>query len=97
MIPPGDVDRLRADFANNPNELGVGLYNPTTGVIRLGGFDSVTFKCGHYGLAAACGIVDDAEWRGFTVNANGRFAGTSSYNRIDGSVKLLPAYERAIC
>src|SRR2546422_561189 len=34
-IPPQEVDALRQAFALNANDLGVGLYNPTTGEIQL--------------------------------------------------------------
>jgi hypothetical protein len=42
MIPPGDVANLQAAFAANPRDVGVGLYHPGTGEIRLGSFDRVT-------------------------------------------------------
>lgn len=89
MIPPDDVAKLRAAFAANPNDLGVGLFNPTTGEVRLGSFDRVTDGKGHQGLADALGIVDNRDWRGFIVEAGGRFLPRSHFNAIDGSAVLL--------
>jgi hypothetical protein len=73
MIPAGDVADLRAAFRANPQDLGVGLYNPATGEIQLGSFDLVTQGQGHQGLADALGIKDNGNWRGFLVTADRRF------------------------
>jgi len=67
MIPPADVADLQAAFQANPNDLGTGLYNPSTGEIRLGSFDTVTQGQGHQGLANAVGIANNGDWRGFLV------------------------------
>jgi hypothetical protein len=95
MIPPGDVADLQAAFRANPRDLGVGLYNPATGEIRLGSFDLVTQGKGHQGLAEALGITDNSEWRGFSIDAAGRFQPRSHFNLIDGSISMRPVHEAA--
>jgi hypothetical protein len=96
MIPADDVARLRDAFRANPRDLGVGLYNPTTGEIRLGSFDNDTDGKGHEGLADALGITDDAAWRGFSLSASGLLAPVSHFNMPDGSLLLRPEYEATV-
>lgn len=96
MIPPGDVADLQAAFRANPKDLGVGLYNPSTGEIRLGSFDVVTRRQGHQGLANALGIVDNGEWRGFRVSADGRLFSTSHFNLVDGALTMDPRHEAVV-
>src|SRR5262245_30773480 len=79
MIPAGDIANLRAALRANSQDLGVGLYNPSTGEIRLGSFDTVAQRQGHQGLADALGIVNNGEWRGFLVTSDGRFVATSHF------------------
>lgn len=89
-INAADVSALILAFAANLNDLGVGLVNIKTGEIRLGSFDLVTHGQGHQGLADALGIVDGADWRGFTFSVSGRFADASHFNLPDGGLKMLP-------
>jgi hypothetical protein len=96
MIPPGDIADLQAAFRANPADLGVGLYNPTTGEARLGSFDLVTQGQGHQGLADALGIVNNSEWRGFLVRSDGQFLPRSHFNAVDGSMAMLPVHEAAV-
>lgn len=96
MIPPVDVADLRAAFVANPNDLGIGLYNPATGEIRLGNFDLVTRGYGHQGLADALGITNNGEWRGFIVTADGRFAPTSHFNLIDGALVMSTSQQASV-
>jgi hypothetical protein len=96
MIPPGDVRELRTAFASNPGDLGVGLYNPGTGEIRLGSFDRMTLGQGHQGLANAVGVANDDEWRGFLVRADGSLLPVSHFNLIDGSLALKPDHEARV-
>src|SRR4029453_3710425 len=56
-----EVDALRAAWARNPRDLGLGLYNPGTGEIHIGSFDE-TGRTGHDGLANLLGITNEAEW-----------------------------------
>jgi hypothetical protein len=93
MIPLADVIELQKAFRANPRDIGVGLYNPTTGDIRLGSFDLVTGGQGHQGLADRLGITDNGEWRGFLVSSNGKFIPTSHFNLVDG--RLMMRYDHA--
>ena len=96
MIPPGDVADLQAAFRLNPKDLGVGLYNSSTGEIRLGSFDLVTQGQGHQGLADALGIRDNEDWRGFVVSADGKFLPTSHFNLVDGALTMNPVHAAAV-
>ena len=93
MIPPGEVADLQAAFAADPSDVGVGLYNPAKGEIRVGSFDRVTQGQGHQGLADVLGITDNAAWRGFIVRAGGVMLPVSHFNLIDGSLSLKPDHE----
>src|SRR4051812_33698487 len=83
MIPAGDIADLQTTFQANPKDLGIGLYNPATGEIRLGSFDIVTQGQGHQGLADALGITNNLQWRGFIVSSDGKFIPTSHFNLVD--------------
>ncbi len=96
MIPPSDVAALQSAFQANPRDVGVGLYNPSTGVIRLGSFDLVTGGQGHQGLADALGITDNGPWRGFIVTSDGKFAPTSHFNLVDGGLVMRADYQAAV-
>ncbi len=96
MIPADDIARLRDAFRVNPRDLGVGLYNPATGEIRLWSFDLVTNRQGHEGLADALGIVDDDEWRGFSISSSGQLSPMSHFHLPDGSTLLKPGHEARI-
>jgi hypothetical protein len=85
-----DLKALQAAFQANPNDVGVGLCNPSTGEIRLGSFDTVTGGQGHQGLANALGIMNNGEWRGFVVSSDGRFVPTSHFNLPDGGLLMNP-------
>jgi hypothetical protein len=93
MISAGDIAALQAAFLANPNDLGVGLYNPSTGEIRLGSFDLVTQGHGHQGLADALGITNNLAWRGFVVSSDGKFAPTSHFNLVDGDLAMKLVYQ----
>src|SRR5262245_35102746 len=82
-IPPGDVAGLRAAWAINPQDIGLGLYHPSTGEVRLGSFDT-TGGQGHQGLADVVGITANQEWRGFIVSSAGQLIPTSHFNLVDG-------------
>lgn len=96
MIPPGDVADLQAAFHLDPQDLGVGLYNPATGEVRLGSFDLVTHGQGHQGLANALGVTRNGEWRGFLVTSDGNFSPVSHFNLIDGALKMKQDYEAVV-
>lgn len=96
VIPASDVDDLKTALQANPADLGVGLYNPSTGEIRVGSFDTVTGRQGHQGLVEALGITNAIEWRGFLVTADGKCVTTSHLNLADGSLTMKPTYEATI-
>jgi hypothetical protein len=77
----------------NPKDLGGGLYHLSTGEIRLGRFDLVTQGHGHQGLADALRITNNIEWRGFIVSSDGKFAPTSHFNLVDGSLVMKPDHQ----
>jgi hypothetical protein len=89
VIDQTDISALQAAFKANPKDVGVGLYNPGTGEIRLGSFDLVTQRQGHQGLADALGIADNSQWRGFLVSSDGKFCPTSHFNLSDGGLQLM--------
>lgn len=96
MIPAGDIADLRDAFRVNPHDIGIGLYNPTTGEIRLGSFDAVSNRQGHQGLADAVGIADNDDWRGFIVGADKRLIPVSHFNLVDGALTMRPDHEAAL-
>ena len=89
IVPVPEIAALRAAWARNPRDLGVGLYNPGTGEIHIGSFDD-TGGVGHDGLAKLLGITNEAEWRGFTVCPNGDWYPISHFNLPDGSLYMAP-------
>ena len=96
MIPAGDITDLQAAFVANPRDLGVGLYNPSTGEIRIRSFDQMTGGQGHQGLANILGIQDHHQWRGFIITANGDLFPISHFNLVDGALTLKPADEALV-
>lgn len=90
IIPQSEVDALRKAWASNANDLGLGLYNPTTGEIHVGSFDQ-TGQSGHDGLQRNLGIPDSdrANWRGFIVSSTGHVINNSAFNNTDGGVQML--------
>jgi hypothetical protein len=96
MIPAADVAALRAAFQANLLDLGVGLFNRSTGEIRLESFDTVTQGRGHQGLADVLGITDNLDWRGFLVTPDGQFVPTSHFNLIDGALTMKPSDEASV-
>jgi hypothetical protein len=87
------VDALQRAWARNPNDLGLGLYNPSTGEIHVGSYDT-TESIGHDGLQNALGIpdADRPKWRGFIVSSGGQVVNNSAFNNPDGGVRMLPDY-----
>jgi hypothetical protein len=96
MIPAGDIADLQAAFQANPADLGVGLYNPFTGEIRLGSFDMVTQRQGHQGLADALHITNNEDWRGFLVSSGGKLLPVSHFNLVDGALTMKPDHEALV-
>ncbi len=93
MIPAGDIADLQAAFQANPADLGVGLYNPSTGDVRLGSFDTITQRQGHQGLADALRITNNGDWRGFLISPGGKLLPVSHFNLVDGALTMKPDYE----
>jgi hypothetical protein len=93
MIPTADIAQLQAAFQFNARDLGIGLNNPSTGVIRLGSLDRVTLGKGHQGLADALSISDVRNWRGFVIRSDAKFFPTSHFNLVDGKIALRADHE----
>jgi hypothetical protein len=91
-IPQSEVDALRTAWARNPNDLGLGHFNPSTGEIHVGSYDT-TGRIGHDGLQNALGIpdTDRPNWRGFVISSGGQAINNSAFNNPDGGVRMLPA------
>lgn len=68
-IPQADVNLVRVRFAADPQDVGIGLYNPSTGEIRLSTVDAAG---GHAGLAHSLAIPHDRDWRGFSFDLVGQ-------------------------
>jgi hypothetical protein len=49
-ISQAEVDALRRAWVQNSNDIGLGLYNPSTGEIHVGTFDTTGQRIGHDGL-----------------------------------------------
>jgi len=82
-----EVDAVRRAWLRNPQDVGVGLYNPTTGEFHLGTFDTSGQNTGHDGLQLSLQIVDRDRpfWRGFIFTSDGRIFNRSGFNIVDGT------------
>lgn len=96
VLDQAEVARLQAAFRAKPQDVGVGLYNVSTGEIRLGSYDTVTQGQGHQGLADALGITDMGDWRGFIITPTGQYAATSHFNLVDGHLRMKQADDAAV-
>jgi len=86
-IPQSEVDALRAAWARNRGDAGLGLYNPTTGEIHVGSFDTTGQGIGHDGLQLTLGFsdLDRSQWRGFIIVSDGQAINNSGFNIFDGT------------
>jgi hypothetical protein len=92
-IDPTEITNLQNAFRTNPNDLGVGIYDPSTGEIHLGSFDQLNqagFGQGHQALADSLGITDTSQWQGFVIDSNGGFAPSSHFNPPFGNGLAMP-------
>ena len=96
MIAGTEVIDLQQAFRANPLDLGVGLYNPSTGEMHVGSYDTIGDGQGHQGLADALGITNNGEWRGFMIFSRGQFLPTSHFNVVDGSSRMKQADEEVV-
>ncbi|MCI0463316.1 MAG: hypothetical protein L0Z62_40735, partial [Gemmataceae bacterium] len=83
LVVPREINQHQASellhaFRMKPNDLGVGLYNPTTGQIHLASMDRVA--TGGHGHLTQILNLRDSEWRGFVIGARGEFFPTSHLN-----------------
>lgn len=92
-IPQAEVAVVKTAWGHNPQDLGVGLYNPTTGEIHVGTFDTTGRQIGHDGLQMALRIpdVDRLHWRGFVFTSTGRTFNQSGFNIPDGTPPRMRA------
>lgn len=93
MIVGNEVINLQQAFRANPLDLGVGLYNPSTGEMHVGSYDTICDRRGHQGLADALDITNNREWRGFMISSGGQFLPQSHFNVVDGVSRLKQADE----
>lgn len=94
-VAPAEVAAVRAAWVKNRNDVGVGLYNPTTGEIHVGTYDTTALRIGHDGLQASFGIadVDRPHWRGFVFDSSGQTMNASGFNAPDGNPpRMRPDY-----
>lgn len=92
-IPPSDVLAVRAAWAINGNDIGLGLYNIQTGEVRVGTFDTSGQGIGHDGLQLTLGFPDADRplWRGFVFSSDGRALNLSGFNGTDGTPPRMRA------
>jgi hypothetical protein len=92
-IPQAEVDAVRRAWAQNGNDIGLGLYNPSTGEIHVGTFDTTGQRMGHDGLQQSLGIPDSdrPRWRGFVFSSGGQVINNSGFNVPDGTPPRMRA------
>jgi len=86
-IPRSEVDALRARWITDSNDLGLGVYNPTTSEIHVGNFDS---HGGHDLFLQNLGVTDHNDWRGFVVVSDGQVINNSGLNVGSGYRQGMP-------
>ena len=86
-IPQTEVDAVRAAWLNNDKDIGVGLYNPSTGEMHVGTFNTAGQRMGHDGLQLTLAIddADRPQWRGFIFLSSGQAMNLSGFNILDGT------------
>jgi hypothetical protein len=92
-IPQAEIDAVRKAWAQAPNDIGLGLYNPWTGEIHVGTFDTTGQSIGHDGLQMILGIPDSdrPQWRGFVFSSGGQAINNSGFNVPDGTAPRMRA------
>jgi hypothetical protein len=92
-VPPPEVAAVRAAWAQNSNDIGLGLYNPGTGEIHVGTFETAGRRMGHDGLQRTFGIpdTDRPQWRGFVFSSAGQATNLSGFNIPDGTAPRMRA------
>ena len=92
-IAQTEVDMVRTAWAQNINDIGLGLYNPFMGEIHVGTFDTTGQRAGHDGLQSSLGIpdADRRQWRGFIFTSRGQVVNNSGFNVPDGTPPRMHA------
>ena len=92
-IPQAEVVAVRAAWSQNSSDIGLGLYNPCTGEIHVGTFDTTGQRLGHDGLQMTLGIpdADRPQWRGFVFTSAGQAINMSGFNAPDGTPPRMRA------
>ncbi len=92
-IPQAEVNAVRARWGIKASDIGLGLYNPGTGEIRVSTFDTGGQGIGHEGLQMTLGIpdADRPQWRGFVFNSAGQAMNLSGFNIPDGTPPRMRA------
>jgi hypothetical protein len=92
-ISQAEVNVVRAAWARNRNDIGLGLYNPSTGEIHVGTFDTTGHSIGHDGLQSTLQISDAERprWRGFVFSSGGQAINQSGFNTPDGAPPRIRA------
>jgi hypothetical protein len=92
-ISQAEVTGVRAAWATNSNDVGLGLYNPSTGEIHVGTFDTTGQGMGHDGLQIAFRIpdADRPQWRGFVFTSSSQIMNLSGFNVPDGTFPRMRA------
>jgi hypothetical protein len=93
ILLPAEVDSVRRAWARNRNDLGLGIYNPYTGEIRIGTFDTTGQRIGHDGLQMTLEFPDRdrPQWRGFVFSSGGQVINQSGFNIPDGTPPRMRA------
>jgi hypothetical protein len=88
-ISQAEVDALRAAWGANPQDIGVGVYNPQTGETHIMSMQN-TGNIGHDGVIQALGLTA-SEWMGYIVTSDGTFWPQSGLNVPWTSTHQMPA------
>jgi hypothetical protein len=93
VISQVEADAVRAAWAQNSNDVGLGLYNPFRGAIHVGTYDTTGQQMGHDGLQMTVGIpdVERLQWRGFVFTSSGQLINVSGFNIPDGAAPRMRA------
>src|SRR5580700_9942571 len=92
-ISTAELDAVKRAWVQNSSDIGVGLYNPSSGEIHVGTFDTTGQRIGHDGLQMTVGIPDSDrhQWRGFIFSSGGQAINNSGFNAPDGTSPRMRA------
>ncbi len=82
VVPPDEASAVQVALQQNPQNMGLVVYNPTTGEIHVGPFDRFG---GHDALLDSIGQLDNSsQWLGAVVQSDGEVLNISALNAGSG-------------